>query len=291
MERESAVLKHRTVVQPFIKDAFKEGAHKIKPKWTSEDGWSRQKMIGVVYNDIGSTATLEELAVKYDIFKQHVSEINKIFLRNLYNNGSPELKDRYLLSEILTARKPRSQRSRERESLNRGGTSLRIKAQVESGARDIDTINKNTGIPKKIIRTRANKALKDWGIDIPRKYASYRGVLVQLDKETDDERLQELLDRLPYHVVLRDMRKKKGDSQFYALTDLIWEAGLRPHIKDTHFFATSLQNAGVPVSGKDVVVKGNNPQTLPYYYILLTRHKGRAIKVLKEDQSHQRLQR
>ena len=62
MERESAILKHKTVVQPFIKDAFKEGAHRIKPRHIPQDQWARQIMIGVVYNDSGSTATHEELA-------------------------------------------------------------------------------------------------------------------------------------------------------------------------------------------------------------------------------------
>jgi len=99
-------------------------------------------MIGVVYNDIGSPATYEELVDEHDIYKQSARDINKRFLANLWNNSSPELQGKYPLSEILTARKPRSQRSRERHSLSMGGVSLRIKDQVENGVTDRDMISK-----------------------------------------------------------------------------------------------------------------------------------------------------
>ena len=290
MERERAFLNHRDVVQPFLKDAFKEGAHRIKPKKTKRDQWFRQIMIGVVYNDIGSTATEEELADKYGTFRQSISDSNKFFLGNLWNNSSPTLQDRYPLNEVLTARKPWGQPSRERFSAVRGGASLRIKEQVESEVTDPDKISENTGISKQKIRQAATRTLKSWGIDVPRENASYIEILEQLDKETDDKKIQELLDGLPYYVIPHDMAKEKEASRFSSLSPLIREAGFRS--KYNLPFATSLKADGVgaPIAIKDRVVKGAKPRTLTYYF-LLSRHKDRAIKALKEDQSLQKFQR
>lgn len=289
MERESAVLKHGTVVQPFIKDAFKEGAHRIKPK-TSQNRWFRQMMIGVVYNDIGSTATLEELADKHRTFRQSIALSNKIFLRNLWNNSSSQIQERYPLNEVLSARKPLSQRSRERFSEVQGGTSLRIREQVESGVADPDKISLNTGISKENARKAASGTLKGWGINVPRERASYKEALEYLEEETDDKKVQELLDGLPYHVIRDRTSKEKGISQFRALANFARQVEFHLHTKDTHLFAASLRNAGVPISIKDVAVGGAKPR-INTYYILLSRHKDRAEKVLKEDQALQRFQR
>lgn len=293
MERESAFLKHGEVVQPFLKDAFKEGVHRTKPKTggLSQDRWSRQKMIGVVYNDIGSSATYEELADKYGTFRQSIADSNKSFLRNLWNNGSPELKEQYPLNEILGARKPLSQASRERRSASLGGVSLRIKEQVKSGVTDINSISENTGIPRQEIRRATRGVLKDWGINLPpSKIALHIKALKQLEEETDDKKIQESLDRTAYHVILYDLRRKREPSRFASLSPLIRKAGFCPSNRETHLFATSLRTAGVPISIKDRVVKGVNPRTLTHY-ILLSRHRDRVIRVLKEDQSLQRFQR
>ena len=132
--------------------------------------------------------------------------------------------------------------------------------------------------------------LKGWGVNIPRERASYREALKQLEEETDDKKIQELLDGLPYFVIRYDIAKKKEASQFSSLSPLISGAGFRS--RDTLPFATSLKadGVGVPISVKEIVVEGAKPQTLRYY-VLLSRHKERAKKALKEDQSLQRFQR
>lgn len=287
MERERAISKHEAIVQPFIKDAFKEGAHRKMLKHTPKDRWLRQMMIGVIYNDIGSRATYEELAGERGTFRQSIATSNKILLRNLWNNCPPEIQEKYPLVEVLAARKPWSQRSREESSRKHGGTSLKIKVQVGIGITDIGKISKNTGIPKRTI-VADRTTLKGWGVNVPREIASYKEVLKQLDKETDDKKTQELLDQLPYHVI--NTRKKKGDSQFLAVGTLIREAGFHAHNRDNHFFVDSLKNGGIPITRKDKVVKGAKPQAQTYY-ILLSRHKDRAEKVLREDQTLQRFQR
>lgn len=296
MERESAIAKqeaskHKTIVQPFIKYAFKEGAHRIRPKYLSESQWNKQVMIGVVYNDIGSTATIEELGDKYGKTHQNISLLNKSFLRNLWNNCKPELQERYPLDEILTVRKPLSQRSKERLSALRGGKSLEIKKQVESGATNVDEISANTGILKgRIMESR--KLLKHWGINInvSREQSSYKEPLEQLDKETDDKKIQELLDTFPYFVIHYDMTKRKEASRFCSLLTFIREAGLHPPNTDVHFFVTSLKTAGVPITRKDRVVAGTKPHILTYY-IVVNRHKDRGIQVFREDKDLQRFQR
>ena len=130
--------------------------------------------------------------------------------------------------------------------------------------------------------------LKGRGVDLPKENVSYKGILEQLGKETDDEKIQELIDGLPYYVILYDLKKKKETSQFSSLSPLIREAGFSS--RSNRPFATSLKSAGVPISIKERVVGGAKPQNLSYY-IFLSRHKDRAIKALKEDQSLQKFQR
>lgn len=288
MERESRLSKREFILQPFLKDAFKEGAHRIKPRKLSKDWWFRQIMIGVVYNDKGSSATVEELADKYRVTRQDISVLNKSFLRNVWNNSSPELKERYPLEEILTVRKPLSQRSREKISARQGGVSLRIKEQVEKGVIDIDKISENIGISKKTIIHTRSTTLKDWGVDIPRKNLSYKEILRQLEEENDDGKIQQLLDKLPLRVISDNINTKKGVSQFLALGNLIREGGFHPDRKNGEyiFFVDSLKKASVPITRKDEV-KGNNTY-IQTYYILLSKHKDRAMQVLKEDQELQR---
>lgn len=291
MERERDISRHEVIVQPFIKDAFKEGAHRIKPKYTKRDQWFRQIMIGVVYNDTGSSATAEELADKYGAFKQSIACSNKSFLENLWNNSSPELQDRYHLNEILTVRKPRSQRSRERQSESLGGAGLRIKKELGESITDIDTISRNTGIPVGRISNFRGR-LREWGVNVPRKLASYKEALKQLEEETDDKKTQELLNRISLHVVLHDLKTKRESSQFSSLSPLIREAGFRSYGNDVHLFEASLKSAVVPVpiTRKEMVVRSAKHGTKTYY-ILLSRHKDRAIQALKDDQSLQRFQR
>ena len=162
MERERAISKHEAIVQPFLKDAFKEGAQRINPEHISEDQWFRQIMIGVIYN--GSFPTLQDLADMYGFNRGHISFINKKFLERLYNNSSPEVQARYDLGQILAVRRPCSQKSKEKMSASNGGTSLRIRAQIEAGVRDRAEISDNTGISRPIIRGLARTTLRGWGI-------------------------------------------------------------------------------------------------------------------------------
>lgn len=291
MERERDISKHEAIVQPFIKGAFKEGAHRIKPKYLSENHWNRQIMIGVVYNDVGSTAAVGELGEKNGNTRQNISLLNKSFLKNLWNNCSPELQERHRLDEILAVRKPLSQISRERHSAVRGGRSLRIKEQVESGETNVEAISANTGISKgRIMNSR--KLLKDWriNINVPREKSSYKESLEELDKETDDKKIQELLDGFPYFVIYYDMTKRKEASRFCSLLSLIREAGFHPHNTNVHFFETSLKKACVPITRKDRVVAGTKPHILTYYDVV-NRHKDRAIQVFREDKDLQRFQK
>ena len=293
MEREGAILKqeaskHESIVQPFLKDAFRQGAHRIRPKYLSQALWFRQIMIGVVYNDIGSTATYEELGDKYGVTLQRILRINKRFLRNLWHNCPPKIQEQYSLEELLSVRKPRSQRSREKRSASGGGRSLAIKAQAEAGVTDINKISKNTGIPVRNI-VRAREVLKNWGIDVPRKWVSYKDALRQLKEEIDDKKTQDLLDKLPLHAMLYDIGKKKETSQFLSAANLIRDCGFHPNPKrrDIHFFVDSLRKSGIPLSSKQRVLEGARHQILTYH-ILLSKDKERAIRVLKEDQSLQR---
>ena len=209
----------------------------------------------------------------------------------MWNNSSSELQGKYPLNDILTARKSRkpwSQESRERSSLSQGGASLKIKQQVESGITDINEISKNTGLSKRVIATSARFVLREWGVVVfTRQHAPHREDLEQLGKETDDKKTQDLLDRIPCHVIL-NLKRKREASQFLSLSSLIREAGFRTRYN--HPFATSLKNAGIPISTKEKVVGGARPQT-QIYYILLSRHKDRAIQALRGDQSLQRFQR
>ena len=298
MEREGAIFrletsrletsKHESIVQPFLKAAFRQGAHRIRPTHVSQDEWLRQIMIGVVYNDIGSTATVEELGEKHGYSKQWIAASNKSFLRNLWNNSFLELQNRYPLNEVLSARKPLSQRSREKQSASKGGVSLAVKTQVEAGVTDMYEISENTGIPvSKISHARKNRVLENLGIDVSIKLPQHREVLQQLKEEIDDKKTQELLDRLPLHVILYDIEKKKEASQFLSVANLIRECGFHPHNRDIHFFVDSFRQSGIPISRKERVLEGTRGRNLTYF-ILLSKDKEKAARVLREDQLLQR---
>ncbi len=284
MERERVISAHARIVQPFLKEAFKEGAHRIKPEHLTEDQWIRRKQIGILY---GLTpADLEDLKSAYGLnSRERVRQIYRDCLTDFWNNGSKEVQERHSLEDVLAARKPWSQKSRDKKSLSQGGVSFKIKEQVENGATSIKQINANTGIPEKKISRYLSTKLKDLRENVSRKRVSYREVLAHLDKETDDKKIQKLLDGLPYYV-MRDRRGKKRSSQFSSLSNLIREAGFRS--RDNDPFATSLESAGVPITRKEKVVTGTKPQT---YYILLSRHRDRAIQKLREDQSLQGFRR
>lgn len=185
MERENVIAKHdilkheahEKIVQPFLKDAFKEGAHKIKPKHISADQWFKQLMTGVVYNDKGSSATLEELAEKDGVPYQTISLRNKSFLRNLWNNCSRDIQEQYRLNELLSALKPWSQKSKERASVSKGGASLIIREQVRNGVTDVKKISENTGISASAIIALRGRTLKGWGVNVSRKNRSRKETL------------------------------------------------------------------------------------------------------------------
>lgn len=291
MERESflsrheTTSKHETIVVAFLKEAILEGAHLKTPPGLSEDQWIRQRNIGGAYHGSPS-ATLKDVGERYGITEERVRQISYAFLTNLWNNVSKEKKDRHPLNELRTARKTRSQRSREIYSARHGGISLRIKEELEKGITDINTININTGIPIVII-LRSRYTLKRWGIDLPRKRHLYEETLRQLENENDDKTSQELLDQLPYTTIRDYIGKKKEPRLFYSLLTLVREAGFHLKNKETHFFAGSLQKAEVPMTRKDIVVQGTRPH-IATYYILLLRDKDRVTKVLREDQDLQR---
>lgn len=151
MEKERVILKHdasnyETLVVSFLRDAIQEEAHLIKPLYVSEDGWMRQRNVGGIY--IGSPAIYEDLTKfaglhsvppkrrrvtteQKEVTTEWVRQIVKNFLMNLRNNCSPEVQDRYSLNELLAARKPLSQKSREKHSRVWRRISLRVEEQVE----------------------------------------------------------------------------------------------------------------------------------------------------------------
>lgn len=265
MERKKSFLQHREVVQPFLKDAFKEGSHRKRTKYAPNPRWNRQILIGVVYNDIGSSATMDELAQKHGNSKQSISKSNKNFLTNLWENSSPELKDKYSLHEILGAVKQESRISGVRRSLARGGITIGIRNRLASG-QSIQQIREEGNYSSAQIRS-ARNTLKRWG-DITLPYtivlpSENLELEENLKKTAADQEKQNFLNQVkrsfyihhtgrdnPLFITIEDMVKEAEFSMGWQRQNLVMFYG---SLRSKHFPMGEIHRKNKSKTGEEKV--------------------------------------
>ncbi|OGH37777.1 MAG: hypothetical protein A3B44_02235 [Candidatus Levybacteria bacterium RIFCSPLOWO2_01_FULL_38_21] len=264
--------------QCFVQKAIEEGAH---------EGIGEKRInIGVTYT-FNDGITLEDIAKKvYDNDTRANTSLHyRGFIEALWENSSQDLRSSHTLENLLV-KKPVPQDSRERISQARGGTSLGVKEQVVAGARSIGEIKKNTGFSEHSIRKSIRK-LREWGIDMGHLSQDYEDKerIEQLKKEGDDKRVQQILDELPARHILTNVvkyklkNKMKGDGIFITVGDLT--SGVF-HYKNTEtgLFFGSLRLSGIPSRRVEYQVRTTGKVRV--YYVLLERHRKRALGALEE---------
>ena len=263
----------------FLTEAMQEGAHlKPPPFYLSNEQWGRWVDIGLAYN-LNEAKTLEEVGQKFGgITRERVRQIEKKFIYNLWGNSSPEVRAKFPLEKILL-NKPVSQTFREKISASMGGASLRIKEQVQNGVTRVSEIEKKTGISEKEILGRRD-VLRRMGIELPRKTVSYKELKDKIDKITDDNDLQEILDNLPLNTFLRLVDIYKDDkSLFVRLGTILHELGFS-YRRDKRAFK-ELKAKNVPIKiflGVNVQRKEEN---CPHnFYFVYVKHRKRIRDIL-----------
>lgn len=268
----------------FLRERIKEGVNKIlpdKPGNASIDAWSRQRKVGFRY--AFQDNTLEEIGRSYGITRQRAGQLNEKFLPNIWHTASPKLRKKYPL-ETLPLSKPLTQRSREKLSESFGGSSFKIKKLlVERGMTDPVQIQAELGISPETMRF-SRKVLKEWGIELPRTYTNYMKLKEMIVKETDDEKLQKILDSLSDGQIRGYLERcrKSGNAIFIAVSRIVKEAGHSSNGRHTKRIVERLENAEIPV--RTVTHEDKRRKTLHRYWVVFAKHRKRIVDVLNNDQ-------
>lgn len=260
----------------FLEQAVAEGAHKKQPtvKQLTEEGWVRMRNIGAVYNG-SSEASLESLGQQYSLTRERVRQINRQFIRCLWNNCSEETRKKFPL-ESISQDKPRPIDFGIRMSQVHGGISLKIKEEIDKGVTDPRRIVDDLGLTLTQI-ARSRSVLKTWGVELPRVNNSYEEFLAKVKKSRSDRKLQELLDSLPAMSLAHYKNRPKEKPLLIALGKILVELGFGT--RSVREVGETLKSQGIPV--REILVgkqkrKGGKERN-QNYWVIFARHRKRVI--------------
>lgn len=267
----------------FLRTAVAEKAYRKAPvaQRFKEQSWIRMRNIGAIYNG-SSSATYDSLGKQYGLTRERIRQINKKFIEYLWENCSQETKNEFPLNTIPLD-KPTSQVSREKRSQEHGGRTLRVRKEVESGVTDRDQIAKNLGLSAQDVGS-SWRILRRWGVDVPfeRRRQSYQEIKNKIEKETDDKKLQELLDGFSAGLVMGMTAYYKNSDQaiFMYLGNVLRELGFNRRVR---FFADVLKSAGIPMRRveRGSQIKRSGRKYPLNYYVFLAKHKQRVIDAIR----------
>src|SRR3989344_4555813 len=89
------------------------------------------------------------------------------------------------------------------------------------------------------------KVLKNWGIDVPSARRSYAEIENAINRENNDEKLQEILNGLSTESITSFMRNNKDQNTFIFLGNLLKELGFSS--KNAHLVGGRLRTINVSV--------------------------------------------
>jgi len=199
--------------------------------------------------------------------RQYVQIINKRFLEETWKYASPELQSSHPLSEIL-ARKPGPV----------GEVNARIKRALEGGASPAEI--RNTEGISALQATR--RTLRKRGIEI---YTAYEDLKARVKAETDDKKLQEILDSFTNASLRGYLKRYNHDPErvFAGLTSVLKKGGFFPHMHLSTFYE-KIKEKGIPI--RPINVDVSRPKNI--YRIVFDKHGQRIIDSLKDDPDLQR---
>lgn len=248
-----------------------------RSKWTTQSQWERDWAIAGEY--LGTDKTLEKIGRESEIGREHVSQIVKKCVNQLYQIQNAEVKSEFSLDQF-SYNKPLPVSSRRRRSEAQGGLSVRIEQALSEG-KTIPQIKEELK-PKQI--GNARKALSGWGIKIPYEY---NHILPRFEKLRDpklpDEEKQKLLDSIEHDGVLRALSSGEG-SFIIPVSRIGWQAGLFFRVDKVNIICTLLRSKGVPTSYFSHFVRsrvGDKEEIKRTYYFICATDRDRAIEIIK----------
>lgn len=196
------------------------------------------------------------------------------FITTLFDRVSYALEPPYKLEDLL-AKKPRREES-----------VLRIRDLILQGAKSVDELEKQSGLPRGNIWNDLRR-LEEWGIDVSQFSSTTRKdreKIQQLIKEKDDKRIQKIMDGLSYGVVSRNMkepreRKKRRNPRVFVTIGRVTSGIYRYNFTQTHLFAQDLEETGIP----NRIVEVDRKERKNLTYVLLEKHRDRALAAWKKN--------
>lgn len=289
MSKEALIAGHE-IKKAFLKEVINEGSWKVKPDNLSDDQWLMQRKIGFQY--AFTDKTLDELGKQYPgrrkRTKEDIRQLNQRFLDNIYRNSSSELQAEYPRESIPDS-KPRARKSKELVSRSNQGLSWQISKFIET-----TKINDPREIAAKfrISMRKVNQirqVLRGWEIIIPSTVARYRDFVKKVESESNDQKLQEILDGSSTKSLLH-YRQKYGDEVIMSLAQVVRKAGFYPPYNYMILFAQSVKKQGIPI--RFFEERGERERKYRQrHLIVFTKHKKRIVEALRNDSSLRRFKR
>lgn len=273
-EREKLLARAHAERQCFVQKAIEEGSHT----------GIAEKTVNIGVAAVFGPSPLAEIGRSYDETRANASLLYRGFIPELWNNSSEQTRSSHTLKD-LQARKPISQRSRERLSESRGGKALRIRDMILSGARSVDELKKQSGLSKERIWA-GLRTLERRGIDVSQFFSTTRKnkeKIKQLIGEEDDKKIQRMLDELPAIVIRYNMlepkkRKKRRNPKVFTTIGSTTSGLYYYKFMETHLFAQDLEENGIPNRKMKRVTEEERND-----YVLLEKHRDRALAVWDKD--------
>lgn len=246
MSKEALTVGHERK-KAFLRKVMNKGIWQAKPDNLSDNQWSMQRKIGFQY--AFTDKTLDELGKQYPRrtkrTREDIRQLNHRFLDNIYKNSPRKLQAKYPRESIPDS-KPRTRKSKELVSHSHKGLSWRISEFIETTKiNDPRKIAKRFGIPiRKVYSSR--RILEGWGITIPLAVTHYRDFAKKVKSESNDKKLQEILDNSSPGSLLY-YRQKYGNEVIMSLARVVRDAGFYPPYNYMILFAKVIKEQGVPI--------------------------------------------
>lgn len=163
------------------------------------------------------------------------------------------------------------QRTKDKESLAQGGKSLMVRRELERGITDQEEIKANLKLT-----TQQLADVRKTGVDVPRMHRDWKKIGEQIEKESDDVKLQKILDDFKYGEITRFMDNNREQKLFMHLRKFT-------SVKEMQPIAEKLRESGISVGRYSRFVKGKEEPVVTW--VVYDKHKWRIAGQLASSGS------
>lgn len=241
------------------------------------------RSIEVTETYLQTDLTIEEIGSARGITHQRVSQLIKRGLEALAEAAPPELRDAFL-QDSLESRKPQSLRSRQAQSIARGGVALEV-LELSKQGKDVATITAAVGITGRNL-SQVRRTLKKWGTEellYTKKGAEHNNTIraTLSNPNSTDEQIAEAMGKTSQALYFRDA--KKGHRLFTSVSSIARQCGFHFRPEKIKQFVRVLEEAGIPIRKLCYEIpNGRQKGTTQTYYIFATIQKERIKEVLNK---------